>query len=210
LDKEQGDLWDSGRVVSGQAVRIEYADKPLASRMDRYVFYTTHDVSHLVQEGQNCLGLWLGDGFVGRFFPASPPQGIVQLEIECRNGNRVTIVSDETWKTHPSHVRRIGPFHYWNYGGERFDCGRELPDWNKAALDDAGWKPARVVTAGIPVRREAVEMDVPDRMIVRTTTGTPVLRGQMIPPAVVLQEARPQNINEESGSRAWPRPGRGT
>ena len=226
LDKHQGDLWDSGKVVSNQTVRIEYTGKPPTSRlechwkvrawdqdgkvsawsapalwtmgllrpedwtakwiiedesppdrepiaplfrktfdlpsapvratvyvsslgyhelylngqkvgnavlapqvslMDRYVFYTTHDVSRLVQEGRNCIGLWLGDGFVSRFFPHSRPQGIVQLEIECRDGSRVTVATDETWKTHPSHIRRFGAFHYNDYGGERFDATGNCP-----------------------------------------------------------------------------------
>ena len=100
---------------------------PQVSLMDRYVFYTTHDVSRLVQEGRNCIGLWLGDGFVSRFFPHSRPQGIVQLEIECRDGSRVTVATDETWKTHPSHIRRFGAFHYNDYGGERFDATGNCP-----------------------------------------------------------------------------------
>jgi alpha-L-rhamnosidase len=297
LDKQQGDLWDSGKVVTNQAVRIEYAGKPLTSRqechwrvrawdqdgkvsawstpalwtmgllrpedwtakwiledeappdrepiaplfrktfdlpsapvratvyvsslgyhelylngqkvgnavlapqvslMDRYVFYTTHDVSRLVQKGRNCLGLWLGDGFVSRFFPRSRPQGTVQLEIECRDGSRVTVATDETWKTHPSHITRIGAFHYEDYGGERFDCGRELPDWNQPTLNDADWKPVCVRTTGTPTRREAVEMDVPDRLAVRTPPGTPVLRAQPIPSNVILQELSPKEVRAES------------
>jgi alpha-L-rhamnosidase len=297
LDKHQGDLWDSGKVVTNQAVRIEYAGKPLTSRqecywnvrawdqdgkvsawsapalwtmgllrpedwtakwilddesppdrepvaplfrktfdlpsapvratvyvsslgyhelylngqkvgsavlapqvslMDRYVFYTTHDVSRLVREGRNGIGLWLGDGFVSRFFPHSRPQGIVQLEIECRDGSRVTVTTDETWKTHPSHIRRFGEYDYDNYGGERFDCGRELPDWNQPTLNDADWKPVRARTTGTPTLREAVEMDVPDRLTVRTPAGTPVLRAQTVPPNVVLQELSPKEITTES------------
>ena len=297
LDQDQGDLWDSTKVLSDQAVRIEYAGKPLRSRMechwkvrvwdqedrpspwsapalwtrgllrpedwtakwiledeappdrepvaplfrktfdlpsapvratvyvsslgyhelylngqkvsnavlapqvslmDRYVFYTTHDVSRLVQEGRNCIGLWLGDGFVSRFFPHSRPQGIVQLEIECRDGSRVTVTTDETWKTHPSHIRRFGAFHYDDYGGERFDCDRELPDWNQPTLNDADWKPVRVRTTGTPTLREAVEMDVPDRLTVRTPAGTPVLRAQTIPPNVVLQELSPKEVIAEA------------
>lgn len=296
LDRDEGDLWDSAKVLSSQAVRIEYAGKTLTSRqechwkvrawdqdgkvsawsapalwtmgllrtedwtakwiledeaqpdrepvaplfrktfdlpsaplratvyvsslgyhelylngqkvgnavlapqvslMDRYVFYTPHDVSRLVREGRNCIGLWLGDGFVSRFFPTSRPQGIVQLEIECRDGRRVTVVSDETWKTHPSHVTRIGAFHYDDYGGERFDCGRELPDWNQPSLNDAEWKPVCVRTTGTPTLREAVEMDVPDRLTVRTPPGTPVLRAQPIPPNVILREIAPKAVRAE-------------
>jgi len=33
LKKDQGDLWDSGKVLSGQSIQVEYAGTPLASRM---------------------------------------------------------------------------------------------------------------------------------------------------------------------------------
>jgi beta-glucosidase len=33
LAKDQGDLWDSGKVVSDQSIQVEYAGKPLKSRM---------------------------------------------------------------------------------------------------------------------------------------------------------------------------------
>jgi len=176
---------------------------PQVSLMDRYVFYTTHDVSRLVQEGANCLGLWLGDGFVSRFFPRSRPQGIVQLEIGCRDGSQVTVTSDGTWKTHPSHIRRLGECYcYEAYGGERFDCGRELPDWNQPTLNDADWKPVCVRTTGTPTLREALEMDVPNRLTVRTPASTPVPRAQPIPPNVVLREIAPREIKAEAG-QAW-------
>ncbi len=190
------ELYLNGQKV-GEAVLA-----PQVSLMDRYVFYTTHDVTRLVQAGANCVGLWLGDGFVSRFFPTSRPQGIVQLEIECRDGSRVTVVSDETWKTHPSHIKRIGAFHYDDYGGERFDCGRELPGWNLSTLNDADWKPVCVRTTGTPTLREAVEMDVPDRLTVHTPPGTPVLRAQPIPPNVILQEIAPKEVKAEA-DQAW-------
>jgi len=190
------ELYLNGQKV-GKAVLA-----PQVSLMDRYVFYTTHDVSRLVQAGANCVGLWLGDGYVSRFFPYSKPQGIVQLEIECRDGSLVTVNSDETWTTRPSPITRIGTFHYDNYGGERFDCGRELPDWNLPALNDADWKPVCVRTTGTPTRREAVEMDVPDRLAVRTPPGTPVLRAQPIPSNVILQELSPKEVRAEA-NHTW-------
>jgi alpha-L-rhamnosidase len=34
LKKDQGDLWDSGKIVSDQSIQVEYAGKPLSSRME--------------------------------------------------------------------------------------------------------------------------------------------------------------------------------
>ena len=33
LKKDKGDLWDSGKVASDQSIQVEYAGKPLESRM---------------------------------------------------------------------------------------------------------------------------------------------------------------------------------
>ena len=33
LARDGGDLWDSGRVASDQSIHVEYAGKPLGSRM---------------------------------------------------------------------------------------------------------------------------------------------------------------------------------
>ena len=32
LAKDQGDLWDSGKVASDESIQVEYAGKPLESR----------------------------------------------------------------------------------------------------------------------------------------------------------------------------------
>ena len=34
LEKNEGDLWDSGKVMSDQSIQVEYLGKPLASRME--------------------------------------------------------------------------------------------------------------------------------------------------------------------------------
>lgn len=36
LKKDRGDLWDSGRVPSDRSIQVEYAGKPLESRMRCY------------------------------------------------------------------------------------------------------------------------------------------------------------------------------
>ncbi|HEY5911841.1 MAG TPA: alfa-L-rhamnosidase, partial [Verrucomicrobiae bacterium] len=36
LDRNQGDLWDSGRIDSDQSIQLKYHGKPLASEQDCY------------------------------------------------------------------------------------------------------------------------------------------------------------------------------
>ncbi len=43
LDKDMGDLWDSGKVLSGQSIHVEYAGKPLSARQVCYWKVRTWD-----------------------------------------------------------------------------------------------------------------------------------------------------------------------
>ncbi len=164
--------------INGQKVGKDVL-APQVTPWNKYVFYTAHDITRLLKGGLNCVGLWMSDGFVERFYPGSRAHGIVQLEIECDRGERLTIASDGTWKTHPSHIRHIGRWEYQDYGGERLDCGGELPDWSRADFNDTGWANVRV----------------------RNAAG-PDLRAQTVPPTAVIEEVPPLEIKQES-ERTW-------
>lgn len=47
LAKNQGDLWNSGKVASDQSIQVEYAGKPLVSRMQCFwkmrIWFMAHD-----------------------------------------------------------------------------------------------------------------------------------------------------------------------
>jgi hypothetical protein len=114
------------------------------------IFYDSYDVSHLLRQGDNALGVLLGNGMYrvlrtpGRYtkFSASygPLQCIVQLHIEFASGESIEIGSDGTWKTHP------GPITFSSiYGGEDYDARREAPGWDRPGFDAAGWSAVDVV-----------------------------------------------------------------
>ena len=46
LAKDQGDLWDSGQVASDQSIQLEYAGKPLTSRMQCHWKVRVWDKDH--------------------------------------------------------------------------------------------------------------------------------------------------------------------
>ena len=114
------------------------------------VFYDAYDVTRLMHQGENALGVMLGNGMyrvlktTGRYtkFTGSygQPKCIVQLHIEFSGGDSIEIRSDGTWKSAP------GPITFSStYGGEDFDSRMEAHGWDLPGFDDSAWHAASVV-----------------------------------------------------------------
>lgn len=125
------------------------------------------DVTDLIQKGVNAIGCVLGEGWYAghiahleRQHYGEKPALLAQLELTWRDGTRVSIVSDETWKT------RFGPILSNDLlMGESYDARRELPGWSRGGHDESAWQPVeclefpeieRVPTAGPFVKRQEV------------------------------------------------------
>ena len=135
--------------INGRKVGIDELT-PGWSDYHKTVYYDAYDVTGMMREGENALGVMLGNGmyrvlktagrytkFVGSY---GPPKCIVQLHIEFADGESIEITSDGTWKTAP------GPITFSStYGGEDFDARREPQGWDRAGFDDSGWSAASVV-----------------------------------------------------------------
>ena len=114
------------------------------------VYYDSYDVTSMLRQGPNALGVMLGNGmyrvlktpgrytkFVGSF---GVPKCAVLLRIEFAGGQTLDIETDNTWKTHP------GPIVFSStYGGEDYDARRALPGWDQPGFDDSSWTAAQVV-----------------------------------------------------------------
>jgi alpha-L-rhamnosidase len=114
------------------------------------VYYDAYDVTPLLLQGQNALGVMLGNGMYrvlrthGRFTKFEGSFGdlkcAVQLELSFADGNSAKILSDGTWMTSP------GPITFSStYGGEDFDARLEPRGWDRAGFDDSTWRPVSVV-----------------------------------------------------------------
>ncbi|MDN4613731.1 family 78 glycoside hydrolase catalytic domain [Leifsonia sp. F6_8S_P_1B] len=128
----------------------------------------SYDVTDLVQPGANALGAWLGDGWyrgrIGfdggtRGFYGDRTSFFAELELTGADGTVTTVVTDASWRTHPSPIERSGL-----YDGERHIAAEHLPGWSRPGFDDAGWEPVTVepfdtsllvAPDGPPVRRTA-------------------------------------------------------
>ncbi len=113
---------------------------------DKTTLYETRDVTALLREGKNAVGLTLGNGmynvvrrdrfakFVKSF---GPLRAIAQLQLEYADGKTETVGTDESWR-----VDRGGITFNSIYGGEDFDARLYPVNWDKTGFDDKAWSHA--------------------------------------------------------------------
>lgn len=103
----------------------------------------TYDVKDYLKEGDNVIGLILGEGwysgrigFNRRSWGQKPlPEVICQLEILYQDGKKETILSDANWKG-----SRNGPIRFSGiYDGEIYDAKLEMPGWSNPGFDSENW-----------------------------------------------------------------------
>ena len=150
------EVYVNGRKV-GDAVLA-----PCATNHKKRARYCTYDIAAYLRPGENAIGLWLGTSW--SIFPPyrtadkpASPLVLAQAEVELPEGKHLRIVTDETWRTHPSPNTLLGVWDFMHYGGELYDANRELPDWCEAGLDDSSWKPASVFAPNLTLSAQLVE-----------------------------------------------------
>ncbi|ADB31696.1 alpha-L-rhamnosidase [Kribbella flavida DSM 17836] len=137
--------------VNGQQVGDAVLD-PGFTNYDRTVLYVTHDVTELLQAGENVLGAELGRGFFGMTTPnvwrwhqapwTGDPRLLARLVIDHEDGTTTELVSDGSWRV------TSGPTVSDSlYAGERYDARLAQPGWDAPGFDDAAWSPAVELTA---------------------------------------------------------------
>ncbi len=116
------------------------------------VLYSTYDVRDQIRQGDNAIGLMLGNGAFRLKRPEEryawhdpgpikgTPRGILQLRINYTDGTSELITSNNNWKT------SSGPITFNNvFGGEDYDARLEQEGWSKAGFNDREWQNAKVV-----------------------------------------------------------------
>lgn len=116
---------------------------------NKTALYDTRDVTALLHEGHNAVGLTLGNGmynvvrrnrfvkFTGSF---GPLRAICQLRLEYADGSTQIVGTDDSWRT------LAGPTVYSSiYGGEDYDARLNPAGWDKPGFDDSAWPAAVLV-----------------------------------------------------------------
>jgi alpha-L-rhamnosidase len=110
--------------------------------------YVTHDVTGLLANGANVLGVALGNGrFWGpRFkkqFNYNPPCLRLQMEIVYDDHTIECIGSDNSWR-----ITDRGPIRANNdFDGEDYDARMEIGNWNNSGCDTSAWRAAEIMNA---------------------------------------------------------------
>ncbi|MCS7315360.1 MAG: family 78 glycoside hydrolase catalytic domain, partial [Bryobacterales bacterium] len=119
--------------INGQKVGDHVLD-PGWTTYDKRVLYTSYDVTDLLRQGSNAVGIILGQGWYGS------RAALLQLNVEMEGGQRAEIVTDGTWKV------RQGPILSDSvYDGETYDARQETPGWDRPGFVDVGWQAATAV-----------------------------------------------------------------
>ena len=103
------------------------------------VFYMTHDVTALLQEGLNAIGAMVSDGWwKGQvshgIYPATGLAFMAKLLIEYENGEKAVLVTDDTWQSSLRGAIKSGEI----YDGEVYDA-RLADKWSEPGYDIALW-----------------------------------------------------------------------
>lgn len=137
------ELYINGKKVGNQVLA------PSPTDYTENIKYHVHDVTALLQEGPQALGVILGNG---RFFAmrqAKPykvktfgfPKMQMQLMLTYLDGSTEVIKTDDSWKGTAD-----GPITANNeYDGESYDARKEMLGWANAGFDDATWMKADYV-----------------------------------------------------------------
>jgi len=135
----------NGKEVGQNVLDPDWTD------FSKRIYYAEYDLTSSLEEGLNCLGVALGNGFYNPLplrkwgrrnlredLKVGKPVFIAKLRITYDNGTTEEIVSDQSWK------HAFGPLSKNSvYLGVSYDARKELQDWNRAGYNDASWLAAR-------------------------------------------------------------------
>lgn len=151
--------------INGKKVGNHELD-PGWTNYDKKIQYVVFDVQKYLAEGENALGISVGNGFYladkgERYFFEMPPASMkafmpsntngympfgkmlplkAMLIVRYEDGTEEAVVTDESWKV------REGACTLANvYGSEIYDARRYPEHWNEPIFDDLHWNYAKVV-----------------------------------------------------------------
>ena len=136
--------------INGQRVGDGYLNPGWTDFRHR-IMYNTYDVTQMLRQGNNALGIELGHGwFCDDFGWAGSlwgdqygykPSALAMIKVEYTDGTNETFVTDNTWK-----VYNGGPLYVNNlYHGVIYDARREVDGWKEPGFNDAAWEKVAIL-----------------------------------------------------------------
>ncbi len=149
-------LWINGNEITKGIIA------PYVSNPDDIKYYDNYDISELIINGKNVIGVQLGNGMLNNpggeiwdfekaAFRRSPCVAF-SVEGEYQTGDRILFEADD------SVLCADSPLYFDDYRcGERYDATKEIKGWNLPDFEAVGWKKALICEApkGMPRISEA-------------------------------------------------------
>ena len=156
---------------------------PALTRYDKRVKYVTYDITPLLAQGDNVVGVMLGTGWYNKHvrsswtFDKAPwrnePTVLCQLEIETADGKKTVLSTDTSWKVGNGPIVFDGILN-----GERYDARKEIPKWSTQDFNDGLWK---------------------NSVAVKGPAG--ILSAETMPPIRVIRTIQPKTITALPGNK---------
>ena len=123
---------------------------PAFTRYDAECMYLVYDVLSLIRDGENAIGVILGNGWYN-CFAEDPwntraaswrhvPKLILELHLFYEDGRHETVLSDPTWKASKGPITFNGI-----RNGEFYDARLELGAWTLPDYDDSAWNGTKII-----------------------------------------------------------------
>ncbi len=111
---------------------------------DYRVLYMAYDVTAQLKQGENMLGVMLGNGWYHPDQANASTYGQsclrCQMMLTYTDGTTEMVLSDGSWKEHTSPILYSGI-----YRGEQYDANLEVKDWAVPGSSEEGWNNVKVV-----------------------------------------------------------------
>lgn len=195
--------------VNGQKVGDEVLN-PASSFMKKRIPYLTYDIKDLLQEGDNVIAVWHAGGWARwpRVTELMNPPFVFKGQAEIQTAKeKLTLVTDESWKCEKSYTQYIGNWDILDFGGEIVDDRLREDDWNTVGYDDSDWPNASIYNPAI--LNERIEGDnilltlnsQKSRSMRRDYQKiTAQLSAQIVEPQVKYKEVNPIGVTQNSDS----------
>lgn len=126
---------------------------PAYNTFSKTLTYDTCNVTGLIKQGENVIGVELGKGAYdaeaspGRYmkWTTAPAELklLAQLEYQCADGTEGTVLSDDTWQSTLTGPRLEASW----FGGEEYNATKEIEGWSSPSGDRSRWETVNVTTS---------------------------------------------------------------
>jgi alpha-L-rhamnosidase len=139
--------------INGLPVSDNMLD-PAWTNYSKQIMYRTFDITGLIHEGENAIGVMLGNGWYNPmpinlfrhcnlrdYLTIGKPCLKAQILLQYKDGSSETIITDDNWLSADGPVVKNSV-----YLGEMYDARLENDGWDTEGKDKTNWQKAKIVS----------------------------------------------------------------